>query len=126
MANNVPITAGSGPNITTVQRAGGEHDQVVREVRGTAESDDSWTVATSAITSKVAADATRVGVLLVSNSPDRVWLRFDATAPTSTSYHWYLDPDDRWEVPYWLSTLAISMLGRTASGTILIHLTTAA
>lgn len=126
MANNVPITAGSGTSITTVQRAGGEHDQVVREVRGTAEADDSWTVSTTATTSKVAADATRVGVLLVSNSPDRVWLRFDATAPTSSVYHWYLDPDDRWELPYWLSTLAISMLGRTTSGTILIHLTTAA
>jgi hypothetical protein len=124
--SNVPITAGSGTNIDTYQITGGDHQQVVREARGTAESDNSWTVSTTASTSQVAADASRVGVMIVSAASARVYLRFDATAPTSTAYHYFLDPGDRWEVPYWLSTFAISMLGASAGGTILTHLTTAA
>lgn len=120
------VTPGAGANIDCYQVTGGDFQQVVREARATAETDNAWTVSTTASTSQVPADASRVGVLIVSAASGRVYLRFDATAPTSTSYHYYLDPGDRWEVPVWLSTFAISMVGAVGGGTILTHLATAA
>lgn len=118
--SNVPITAGSGTTIDTFALAGGDHQQVVREARATAVTTDSWTVSTTASTSEVAADVNRVLVLINNQSTVRVYLRFDSTAPTAATYHWYLDSGDRWEVPAELCTLAISYLG-AASGTGSIH-----
>lgn len=122
----VAITAGTGTNVDTVQLTGGDHQQIVREARATAVTLNTWTVSTTASTSQIAADVGRVAVLMVSAAAARVYLRFDSTAPTSSSYHWYLDPGDRWEVPAELSTLAVSMLGSTVSGTVLSMLGTAA
>lgn len=122
----VAITAGAGTNIDTFAVTGGDHQQVVREARATAVGAlNSWTVATTASTSQIAADAGRVMLLMVSNASGRVYVRFDSTAPTSAAYHWFLDPGDRWEVPVQLSTLAVSMLGAVAGGTILSTLATA-
>ncbi|MFI7468151.1 hypothetical protein [Nonomuraea sp. NPDC049646] len=121
----VPITPGSGANIDTYQLAAGDHQQIVREARATAVTTNSWTVSTTASSSQIAADASRVAVVMVSLANARVWLRFDSTAPTSTSHHWYLDPGDRYEVPPEMATLAVSMLGQAAGGTILSTLATA-
>lgn len=125
MANSsIAITAGSGTPVDTYAVGSGDHQQIVREARGTAESDDFWTVSTTAVTSRIAADAGRVGMLMVSQATARVYLRFDSTAPTVTAFHWYLDPDDRWECPSYLVTLAVSVLGAGAGGTLITHLTT--
>jgi len=113
--SNVPITAGSGTTIDTFALAGGDHQQVVREARATAVTTNSWTVSTTASTSQIAADVNRVMVLMANQSTVRVYLRFDSTAPTASTYHWYLESGDRWEVPEHLCTLAISMLGASAS-----------
>lgn len=124
----VAITAGSGTNIDTYQITGGDHQQVVRHARATAETDNMWLASTTAATSQVAADASRLGVMVVNNSTGRVWFRFDSTAPTSAlnGHHWYLEPGERWEVPEAWSTLAISMLAQIASGYVVTHLVTAA
>lgn len=121
----VPITPGSGANIDTYQITGGDHQQVVREARATAVTTNSWTVSTSASTSQIAADASRVTVVIVSVANAKVYLRFDNTAPTAAIHHWYLDPGDRYEVPPELATLAISMVGQTAGGTVQSTLATA-
>ncbi|WP_188188039.1 hypothetical protein [Nonomuraea sp. SYSU D8015] len=121
----VPITPGSGANIDTYQIAGGDHQQIVREARATAITTNTWTVSTTASASQIAADAGRLTVVMVSLASARVYLRFDATAPTAAAHHWYLDPGDRYEVPPELATLAISMLGQSAGGTILTTLATA-
>jgi hypothetical protein len=118
----VAITAGSGTNVDTYQLTGGDHQQVVREARALTETDDSWTVTTAGQASQIAANAARVFVMMVSQANGRVYLRFDSTVPTAAAFHWYLDPDERWELPPHLSTLAISMLGAVAGGTILTHL----
>lgn len=99
-----------------------------RDVRAVAESESFWTASTTASTSQVAADTTRVGVLITNNSTGKIYLRFDATAPTSQSngHHFYLEAGERWEVPYWLSTLAISVIAAIASGHVVFHLATAA
>lgn len=124
----VAITAGTGTNIDTYQLASGDHQQVVREARASAETDDFWTASTTAATPRIAADASRIGVLIVNNSSGRVWFRFDSTAPTSAlnGHHWYLEPGERWEVPEQWSTLAVSMLAQIASGYVASHLVTAA
>lgn len=126
--SSVPITAGSGTNIDTYAISGGDHQQIVREAKATAAgSINTWTPSTTASTSQIAADASRVMVLMTNASNTRVYLRFDSTAPTSATHHWYLDPGDRWEVPVQLATLAVSMLGQTAgSGTFNSLLATAA
>lgn len=125
MADNVPITAGSGVVIGT-RDVSGTHHQLVWPSAVTAVTHDAWTIATTAVTSRIAANTDRLSVLMVSvAATGRVWLRFDNVAPTSTVYHWYLDPDDRYEVPPGLVTSAISVLGQTAAGTLITTLGTA-
>jgi hypothetical protein len=122
----VAITAGAGTNIDTYAITGGDHQQVIRQAKATAESDQQWTISTTASTSQIAADASRVGVLMVNLGSGRVYLRFDATAPTATVFHWYLEAGDRWELPDYAVTLAISVLGQFAGGTLNTELFTSA
>jgi hypothetical protein len=126
--SSVAITAGAGTPIDTFQVAGGDQQQIVREARATAESESFWPASTTASTSQVAADASRLGVIVVNNTTGKVYLRFDATAPTSASngHHFFLEAGDRWEVPFYLSTLAISVIAAIASGHVVFHLATAA
>jgi hypothetical protein len=101
--------------------------QKTREIRGaTTTYQTQWTIATSPALSQVAADVNRLAVILVvtATATGRVYLRFDNTAPTATNYAWYLDPDERYEVPQAMSGLAISFLGATAAGFVNIDLTT--
>ena len=117
---DVPITAGTGTNIRCFQRAGGDYDQYVREARVTAVGTlNTWTASTTAATSQVAADVSRVALLIVSQATGTVYLRFDSTAPTSSAFHWYLSPGDRYEVPVQWSQLAVSMVASTSGGTVL-------
>jgi hypothetical protein len=122
----VAITAGTGTNVDTFQITGGDHQQVVREARATAvAAPSSWTPSTTGTASAVAADASRVSMLIVNNSSSRVYFRLDATIPSSTVFHWYLDAGDRWEVPAELATQAVSMLAASsATGTVLSTLAT--
>lgn len=120
--SNVPVTPGSGVTIDTYQLAGGDHQQFIREVRGTAKGslpNIPWTVTTAGLSSVIPADATRVGLILVSSASGIVWFRFDATIPTSTAYDWFMSNGDRWEVPLAFSQFAVSMAGQSAGGVIL-------
>jgi hypothetical protein len=125
-ATDVAITAGSGTSISTWTNTAGDHVQVVRENSATATTTNTWTIATTASTSQVAADTSRVGVWMVNLGAGRVYLRFDSTAPTATAHHWYLDVGDRYELPYWATELAVSMLGASVGGTLVSCLATAA
>ncbi|WP_239382319.1 hypothetical protein [Frankia sp. CIT1] len=125
--SSVAITAGSGTAIDTYQLTGGDHQQVVRLARASAITHGAWTIDTTASTSQIAADDSRVVVIMKNASTTAtVYLRYDSTAPTSSVYHVDLGPGERYEVPLQLSTRAISMLGSTASGTLLYALGTAA
>jgi hypothetical protein len=112
--SSVTISEGTGTEVDTFALANGDHQQVVREARATAVTTNSWTVSTTASTSQIAADVNRVLVIMTNQSTVRIFLRFDSTAPTSATHHWYLEPGDRWEIPAQLCTLAISMLGASA------------
>jgi hypothetical protein len=124
----VDISEGTGTPIHVFELANGRNQQYLRKARATAESESFWAASTTASTSQVAADASRLSVLVTNNSTGSVYFRFDATAPTSASngHHWYLAPGDRWEVPEALTTLAISVIASTASGHVVFHLGTAA
>lgn len=100
--------------------------QKAREIRGTTSTFTQWTIATTAAVSVVAADPNRLAVTLTvsATAAGRVYLRFDATAPTAAAYSWYLDPDERYEVPQAMTGLAISLLGSAAGGTVDIDLIT--
>jgi len=92
-----------------------------RAVHATAESDNQWTVSTTASTSQIAADATRVGMLITSLANGRVYLRWDATAPTAANCHTFIDPGERLLVPDYAVELAVSMTGSVSGGTINSH-----
>jgi hypothetical protein len=118
---DIAISAGAGTPIRAFQRGAGDYDQYVREARGTAKgtlSNIPWTVTTAGLTAVIAADVTRVGLILVSAANGIVWARFDATIPTSTTYDWLLNPGDRWEVPVAFTQLAVSMAGLSAGGAV--------
>jgi hypothetical protein len=124
---DIPITAGVGTQVRCFQTAGGDYDQVVREARATAMSAAvAWAATTAGSASVLAADPTRVGVLIINASAtSTVYLRFDSTIPNATAgtaplYHWYLAPGDRYEVPIQYATLAISLVASTAGG--FVHL----
>jgi hypothetical protein len=116
----------SGGNADTYQISGGDHQQVVRIAKGTAETENAWTISTTASTSQIAADASRLGMLMVNFGSGRVYLRWDATAPTATVCDWFLEAGDRYEVPEYLVTFAVSMLGQFAGGTVNTKLVTSA
>jgi hypothetical protein len=123
---DVPITAGTGTQITCFQRAGGDYDQVVREVRATAMASATvWAATTAGTATVLAADVTRVALLIVSQATGTVYLRFDNTIPspvagTAPIYYWYLQPQDRYEVPIQFCQLAVSLVASTAGG--FVHL----
>lgn len=100
----------------------------IREVRGNAESETFWTASQTATTSVIAADVTRVGVLITNRTTGRVYFRFDSTAPTSATNgsHWFLEAEERWEVAEDKTCLAMSVIATIASGHVVFHLTTAA
>lgn len=99
-----------------------------RDVRATAETEVFWAASLTATTSVIAADTTRVGLLITNNSTGKVYLRFDTTAPTSATngHHFYLEAGERWEVPDQLSCLVMSVIASIASGHVVFHLPTAA
>jgi hypothetical protein len=118
---DIPITAGTGTNIRSFQRASGDYDQYVRAAFGTAKgtlSNIPWTVTTTGLSAVIAADVTRVGLVIVSGAGGIVWVRFDATIPTAAAYDWLLNPGDRWEVPHEFAQFAQSMAGASAGGSV--------
>lgn len=118
---DIAITAGAGTPVRAFQKVSGDYDQYVREARGTAKGalgNIPWTVTTAGLTAVIAADVTRVGLILASGANGVVWLRFDATVPTATAYDWLLNPGDRWEIPVAFTQLAISMAGLSAGGAV--------
>lgn len=118
---DINITAGAGTPVRSFQKVSGDYDQYVREARGTAKGtlgNIPWTVTTTGLSAVIAADVTRVGLIIVSAANGIVWVRFDATIPTVTAYDWLLNPNDRWEIPVQFAQLAVSMAGAAAGGTI--------
>lgn len=128
--SSVPITAGSGTNVDTFAVSGGDHQQVVREAPATAiAAPASWTISMTAATSVVAADASRRAVVLWNTSTTAtVYIRYDGTAPTTAAggYHDQIPPTSRLVVEKELCTLAISMIGSAAAGSVNVATATAA
>jgi hypothetical protein len=118
--STIAVTAGAGtPLKTSLVDSSTNHVQMARELQAdTSAAPGAWSFSTTASTSLIAADAQRVGVLMVNNGSSRVYFRFDATAPTAASHHWWLDPTERWEVPPAFCRLAVSVVAAGASGTL--------
>jgi hypothetical protein len=115
----VPITAGTGTDIKTFIDATFDHVQYFRSHTCTAVTLDSWTVSATAVTSRVAADETRVALVFTNTATVDVFIRPDATAPTSTVYFMKLSPGDMYEVPREWVELAWSVVGATAPSGVL-------
>jgi len=111
--------------IAVYNETDGDRVQIVREHSATAVTHGTWTLATTAAT-VISADAQRVGVWITNTGGARVYMRFDTTAPTSTVHHWYLEPGERYEMPYWGTELAVAMLAQSASGALTYALATTA
>lgn len=122
----VAVTAGTGTPVQTFTNAAGNHEQYTRERRATAVTLDEWTISTTGVSARIAADVTRVGVIMANGGTGRVYLRFDTTIPTATSYSWFLEPGDRYEVPDMFAQRAISVLGAASGGELYTTLGTAA
>lgn len=125
MANSsVSITPGSGALIDAHQIGSGDFQQIVRQATSdtvSAGAPATWTVSTTASASQIAADENRVAMLIYNTSNAKVFLRFDGTAPliAGTNAHWYLDSGDRYEVPFGICQLAVSIIAATAgTGTV--------
>jgi hypothetical protein len=117
----VAITPGTGALAETYLKAGGTVAQVVREQRASAvASPASWTVTTTGASSVVLADDTRVYLELANTSSGRVYLRFDATTPTTSVYHTWIEPNERREISIQLAHREVSMVGETATGVVVI------
>jgi hypothetical protein len=128
MANSsVSVTPGAGVLIDSHQVGNGDQQQIIRQATADAVSSaapTTWTVSTTASTSQIAADEARMSMLMYNASSVRVYIRFDSTAPLAagTNAHWYLDAGDRYEVPYGICQLTVSIVGAT-SGTGTVNFT---
>lgn len=123
----VPITAGSGTDIKTFIDASSDHVQYMRSHTATAVTLDAWTTSTTAATSRVAVDETRVSLTFTNASSTDVYIRPDATAPTSTAYYVKLTAGDVYEVPREWVELAWSVVaGASGAGSLNIWKGTAA
>jgi hypothetical protein len=113
---SVPNT-GSATLLTYAPTTGGVI-QYVKELDASAvgAGPSSWTLATTASTSVIAADAQRTSVLMCNWGQARVHLNFSSTAPTATLADWYLDPGDRYSVPDGLAQLAVSFIALGTGG----------
>lgn len=120
------VTPGSGTTLKVYAQTSGGSIQYVRQLDGTAVTHGSWTLSATATTSAVAADVTRVGCIMVNNGTLNVYLRYDATAPTTTVNHWFLAPGERYEVPEAYHTAAISLISTGTGGALTYALSTAA
>lgn len=120
--SSVAITPGSGVSVDSYQNAAGDQQQIVRQVAADVVStagSTAWTVSTSASTNQIAASEDRVSMLVYNGSTVRVYFRLDGTTPTAANAHWYLDSGERWEVPYGLCQLAVSVVAASAgTGTV--------
>jgi hypothetical protein len=120
--SNVAITAGSGTPIDTILLTGGDHRQVVSwpYLNAAPSAPTSWTVTTAGLANVVAADNTRQALIVCSAANGRVWIRFDATLPTSTAYSTFVDPDQTlWISGDWAAR-AVSLTGQAAGGFVLL------
>lgn len=111
----VPITAGTGTDIKTFIDASSDHVQYVRPHTATALVLDSWTTSTTAATSRVAFDENRVSLTFTNASTATVYLRPDATAPTSSIYYVSLVAGALYEVPREWIELAWSVVASASS-----------
>lgn len=131
---DIPMTAGAGTLIRAYQRGAGDYDQYVREARGTAKeslgANVPWLMTTAGLTSVIAANTARVGLIIVNQANGILYVRFDATAPTPLAvpplYDYFLNTGDRWEVPVQFAQLAQSWAGAAAGGYVLAAGTTCA
>lgn len=123
MANSsVPVTPGAGVSIDSHQIASGDQQQIIRHVTSDTinATGTPWTVSTTAAT-PIPANENRAAMLIYNASSTRVYVRFDTTTPTADGLnaHWFLDTGERWEVPWGLCQMTISIVAATAgTGTI--------
>jgi len=125
MANSsVAITPGSGVSIDSFAVGSGDQQQIIRHATsdildGTG---TPWTVSTAAA-NPIAANESRVAMLIYNASTVRVYLAFNAAATvTAANAGWYLEAGDRFEVPYGLCQLPVSAVAST-SGTGTVNFT---
>lgn len=123
----VPITAGTGTDIKTFFDAASDHIQYVRSHTATAVTLDNWTTSTTAVTSRVAADETRVSLTFTNQSTTDIYLRPDSTAPTTTVYYVKIAAGALYEVPReWVEVAWSVLAGASGVGSLLIWKGTAA
>lgn len=119
--SSVAITPGAGANAKTFLDAGGTVAQVVREQRAsTVPAPATWTVTTAGASNVITANDDRVYLELANGSSGRVYLRYDATTPTATVFHTWIEPNERREIPIQMAHMAVSMAGDTATGVVTI------
>jgi hypothetical protein len=124
--STVAVTPGSGALLQTYDLTGGNKVQYVRELSADTVTHGAWTLSTTASTSYIAADVQRVAISMVNNGSARVYLRYDATAPSATVNHWYLDPGDRYEILELFCRSAISFIADGSGGSLTYALGTVA
>lgn len=120
MATNssVAITAGSGTAIDAVLLTGGDLVQSVSERSASASTTTAWTVSTTAAV-VITASPNNVAIALYNTSGSDVYVGFGATTVTASVYALQLPPQTYYEVPVTLTFVAVSLLGKVASGTVL-------
>lgn len=124
---SVNVASGTGIAIDVFQRASGSVEtQYVRRAQVTSVTQGSWTCSTTGTTSQIAASSDRVAAVFVNNGGATIYMRFDTTAPTLTTFQWRIDPFERYEVPADWAACAMNFIADSAQGTLLYALGTRA
>jgi hypothetical protein len=118
--STIAVTPGAGATLRLYAPTAGGSVQYVTQLdaSATGAGPSSWTLATTAATSVIAADITRTTILMVNWGSARVCMNFSATAPTTALADWFLDPGDRYTVPDSLAKLAVSFIAQAVGGSL--------
>lgn len=110
----------AGEPVGTWERAvGGVNEEYVRISRVQAATLDEWALATTARATPIAALASRIAVLFYNDSETAsVFLRFDGTNPTTTSYSMVIRPRTLVSLAGDWAALNIRMIADAANGTL--------
>jgi hypothetical protein len=120
------VTPGSGTTLKVYAQTSGGSIQYVRTLDGTGLTHGSWTLSATATTSAIAADVTRVGLVMINNGTLNVYLRYDSTAPTTVVNHCIIPPGGYLEVPEAFHTFAVSFISTGTGGALTYAAATAA
>lgn len=118
-----PVTPGTGADVAVFNTAASDLEQIVRQAwASTKGTTVDWACLTAGAASVMTFDDNRVGIMMMNKSSGRVYINWDTSVPgvAADAHDWYLESGDRFLVPDYARSLAISLRAEFQNGWLII------